>query len=175
MKELTSKRSKTDSDYEMIANLEWLSCWYYEDGLIELALNKNGNSIVIGEHGKLVIPAYVLDSLIVNGAKKNKLGMQFKSGVFVESDADLILEPQKSLSEMFADKNFRLTTLETVNKAKVVRTRPYMKNWKAKFAVNYDDTVVNAGQIEQSLEMAGRLVGLCERRPRYGRFTYELN
>lgn len=171
MKQLTVKRGKTDADQQLISDLEWLACWYLTDNQLEIAMS--GNKIVIGDHGAPILPAHVLDAVIVNGAKKSKLGMQFKSGVFVEDDAVLILEPKKSLTEMFSDPNFRIRTMETVARAKVPRTRPYMKNWQALVTINYDDTVVNKAQIEQALENAGRLVGVCERRPKFGRFVFE--
>lgn len=175
MRELTSKRSKTDTDYQLIADFEWVAGWYYKDDEVEIQVNKNGNSIIVGNHGAPVIPDRIMDAVIVNGAKKNKLGMQFKSGVFVDGDAELIIEPQKNLMEMLKDKNFRLTTMETVARMKIPRTRPYLKKWKARFLLNYDDSIVNSAQIEQALEMAGRLVGICERRPKYGRFLAEIS
>ncbi len=123
----------------------------------------------------MILPGHVVDAVLVNGAKKNKLGMQFKSGVFVDGDADLIIEPQKSIDALMLDQNFRMQSLETVNKARVVRTRPYLKQWQAAMLINFDDTVVNRAQIEQALEIAGRLVGCCERRPKFGRFTFTVN
>jgi hypothetical protein len=171
MKELTSKRNKTDADYKLIADVEWLAGWYLEPDQIEYAIN--GNDIALGDHGKPIIPGYILDAMMVNGAKKNKLGMQFKSGVFVDGDGELLFESKKDgLDKLMSNPNFRLQTLETVGKARVVRTRPYLKQWQVRFTANYDDTVVNLPAVEQSIEVAGRLVGLCERRPRLGRFTY---
>lgn len=170
MKELTSKRNKTDADYELIANVEWLAGWY-TDGPIDIATDRN--NLAIGDHGDLIIPDYILDAMMVNGAKKNKLGMQFKSGVFVDGDGELIFEGKNDgLDKLMSNPNYRLQTLETVNKARVLRTRPYLKQWQVRFTVIYDDTVVDRAAVEQSIEVAGRLVGLCERRPRLGRFTY---
>ncbi len=172
IKEITSKKNKTEADHILIANLEWLACWYYEDGQIEFALSSN--EVVAGDHGELILPREVLWAMLVNGAKKNKLGMQFKSGVFVERDAPLEFNGKADMASMMADANFRIVTLEKVGTAKVVRTRPYIKQWSVTFIATYDDTVVNKSHIEQSLDMGGRLVGLCERRPSYGRFTYEI-
>lgn len=172
LKKLTGKRNKTDADLALIADLEWLSCWYYEDNQCDIAVGSN--EILVGDYGRLVIPAHVLDATLINGAKKNKLGMQFKSGVFVDGDAELQIEPKKNLIEMQADKNFRFVSLETVQRARVVRTRPYLKNWSLPIDINYEDTIVDQAQIEQALDVSGRVVGLCERRPRHGRFTSEV-
>lgn len=173
LKKLTSKRNKTDADYMLISDLEWLASWYYESNQLSFAINNNG--IAIGDHGRLILPDYVLDPVLVNGAKKNKLGMQFKSGVFVEGDAPLDIGTDKPLDQLMHDKNYRMESLETVGQARVLRTRPYIKQWSATFMVHYDDTVVNKPEIEQALDAAGRLVGACERRPKFGRFTYSLN
>ena len=172
MKKLTSKRSKTDEDLALIGDVEWLACWYYEDGKCEFVTDNN--QVVIGDYGRLIMPSYVLESMLVNAAKKNKLGMQFKSGVFVPDDGELLITPDKSLPEMLADQNFRLTTLERVQAARVVRTRPYLKQWAVVFTVSYEDTIVDKAQIEQALDVGGKIVGLCERRPRHGRFTFEV-
>lgn len=171
MKKLTGKRNKTDADYALIADLEWLAGWYMEPNHVEFAIS--GNAIAVGDYGELIMPGYVLDAMMVNGAKKNKLGMQFKSGVFVDGDGELIFEGKDSgLDKLMANPNFRLQALESVQKARVLRTRPYLKQWQIRFTVNFDDTVVDQPAVEQSVEVAGRLVGLCERRPRYGRFTF---
>lgn len=173
MKKLTGKRNKTDADYALIADLEWLAGWYF-DSPVEFLINNDG--IAVGDHGAFIIPDYVLDAVLVNGAKKSKLGMQFKSGVWVDGHGKLEFDGvNQPIDEMFLDPNLRLTTLETIGKARIVRTRPFMKQWSVAFAVNYDDTVVDQTQIEQSLDVAGRLVGLCERRPRYGRFAYKVS
>lgn len=173
MKSLTSKRNKTDADFELIADLEWLAGWYMEPNHVEFAIS--GNAIAVGDYGDLIIPGYVLDAMMVNGAKKNKLGMQFKSGVFVDGDGALLFEGKdEGLDKLMPNPNFRLQALESVNTARVLRTRPYLKQWQCRFDVSYDDTVVDRPAVEQSIEVAGRLVGLCERRPRNGRFTYEV-
>jgi len=171
MKEITSKKNKTEADHILLANVEWLGCWYYEDNQVEFAVGSN--NVIIGDHGGLILPTTVIWGMIVNGAKKNKLGNQFKSGVFINADCSLDFEGKKDLSAMMADDNFRIVTIERVGTARVVRTRPYLKKWSVSPVINYDDTVVNRAQIDQALEVAGRLVGLCERRPSFGRFTYE--
>src|SRR5262245_4789228 len=172
MKKLTSKRSKTDEDLALIADVEWLACWYYEDGKCDFVTDNN--SVLVGDYGRLIMPGYVLESMLVNAAKKNKLGMQFKSGVFVDGDGELLITPEKSLTDMLADQNFRIVTLERVQQARVTRCRPYLKQWGVVFTISYEDTIVDKAQIEQALDVGGKIVGLCERRPRHGRFTFEV-
>ena len=56
LKEISSKRKKTDADFEAMANIE------YQAGLY---LNKNR---------EVIIPSRVLESVLVEGAKKSKEG-----------------------------------------------------------------------------------------------------
>lgn len=172
MKEITSKKKKTEADLLLMGDLEWVASWYYEDDQIEIAIN--GNALVIGDYGRLVLPTRVIDAMLLNAAKKNRMGNEFKSGVFVEQDASLELEPKKSLTEMQTDPNFRIATMERIKASKILRTRPYLKNWKSTFVINYDNTVVNRTAIEQAIEVGSRLIGLCERRPKWGRFSFEI-
>jgi hypothetical protein len=171
VKEITSKKDKTEADHILLGNIEWLGCWYYADNAIEFAVG--ANQVIVGDYGELILPTTVLWGMIVNGAKKNKLGQLFKSGVFIQDDVPLEFKGKRGMSEMMADESLRIVTIERVGTARVVRTRPYLKEWSVTPTINYDDTVVNKAQIEQALEVAGRLVGLCERRPSFGRFTVE--
>lgn len=172
LKEVTSKRSKTDADHELIGNIEWLGGWYYKDGACEFAVGSN--EVIVGDHGALILRFDIIWAMLVNSAKKNKLGNQFKAGVFVDNDVDLEFEGKRDLMSMMADDNLRIVTPEKVGTAKVMRTRPYLKKWQVSPIINYDDTVVNKSQIEQALEIGGRIIGLCERRPSYGRFACEV-
>lgn len=172
LKELTSKRNKTDSDLELIADVEWLGSWYYRNNEVEFAISQN--SIVLGDHGEAVMPMSNLLSTLIAAAKKNKLGNQFKSGVFIEDDATLLYSPKKSIAQALTDRDLRYQSMERVQSAKVLRTRPYLKTWEFDFTVNYDDTIVTQSQIEQSLDIGGRLIGFCDRRPTNGRFKAEI-
>ncbi len=65
MKEISGKRKKTDSDYEAMANIE------YKAGLYVDAKNN------------VIVPSRVLESVLVEGAKKSKEGKLALSGMFV--------------------------------------------------------------------------------------------
>jgi len=57
-------------------------------------------------------------------------------------------------------------------KSRVMRSRPVFPQWSAIVTVNYHS--LSADQILQIAERAGSVVGLCDWRPRHGRFTAEL-
>ena len=59
-----------------------------------------------------------------------------------------------------------------VMRAKVLRTRPRFNMWKLTFTAMYDESQLDLPTISQSIESAGAYVGLCDSRPKYGKFTY---
>ena len=172
MKGLTAKKNKTDGDYEIIANLEWLSGWYYKGDVIDVAMQ--GSDILIGDCGDLVIPTKVIFATFWGGAKQHKLGMKFKQGVFVIHDAELLFPQKRALDEMMADPNLRIGTMEKVNAAKVLRTRPKLLEWTIRLSFNFDDSVLDQRQIEMCMASAGSYVGIGERRPSWGRYAVKI-
>ena len=158
MKAVSSKRKKTDADFDELARLEWLAGLYRIDG-------------------DLVIPDYVLESTMIGGAKKSKRGPQAKCGLFFTEHASLQFEGKpdtitdETLSEMFASGRFTHTIGVKVGMAKVMRTRPMFRNWSCRALVQYDPDVINLRDIEEVAYDAGRLVGIGDWRPKHGRFT----
>jgi len=166
MKELTAKRKKTEQDHLNIARLEWEAGLYLEDGMVKL-------------------PARVLESTMWNGAKKSKNGIKWQSGCLVDEDfieldyrgPKIKFEqngqmPIEALDRYFDNLNHQ--QIVKVGTAKIVRTRPVFEQWSLTFTVNYDDEVINKSEILDAARNAGKLVGLCEMRPRFGRFDFEV-
>lgn len=153
MKEITGKRKKTEEDHGELSRIEWMAGLYV-----------NGD-------GKLIIPSDVLDSALVEGAKKSKLGKQFKSAVFVPYDALLNIGIVKYTVEgLWANENFRDVRGVRVGQARVMRTRPIFREWNTEFTVQFDDEQVNLADVTRAIRDCGKQVGLCDYRPKYGRF-----
>jgi len=153
MKEISSKRKKTDSDYEAMANIE------YRAGLY------------LSKKNELIIPSRVLESVLVEGAKKSKEGKLALSGMFVDTDALLDYEgAPMSVDELVASEDHRICVAVRVGMAKVMRTRPHLKNWSAKFKVSLNSDVANEAQLKRWVEDAGAYVGVGDWRPRHGRY-----
>ena len=57
--------------------------------------------------------------------------------------------------------------------SRVMRTRPIFNNWAAVVEVEFEDSILNEEQVERWVHAAGTQVGLCDWRPRCGRFTAE--
>ena len=52
----------------------------------------------------------------------------------------------------------------------IMRTRPIFPEWTLDFTLAYADDVISKDEVERALSDAGRLVGLCDWRPKFGRF-----
>ena len=161
MKAVSGKRKKTDADFDELARLEWLA------GLYRSA-------------DDLVIPDYVIESVMIAGAKKSKRGPQAKCGLFFTQHAALHFDGKPAtitddtLAEMFESGDFTHTIGVRVGMAKVMRTRPVFRNWSCNAIAQYDPDVLNLRDIEEIAADAGKLVGLGDWRPKHGRFMAEI-
>lgn len=152
MKAVSSKRAKTDADYEEMARIEFTAGLY---------MNGNGPCI----------PAHVIDAVLVNAAKKVKEGMSAKASVYCPEHADLEYDGPRDVAEMWADERFRHVAAVRVSMARVMRTRPVFREWKAKVTVKYEDSLVNLSQLDRWMEIAGSQIGVGDWRPQHGRFS----
>lgn len=151
MKAISAKRKKTDSDLEELARLEFFAGLY------------------MSESGP-ILPAMVIDATIINAAKRNREGVQAKSGFFTVSNAVLEYDGPRTADELWQDDRFRLSVPVRVQMARVIRTRPIFNQWAATVTVQHEDSVVNAAAVADWFNIAGALVGIADWRPRYGRF-----
>ena len=154
MKQISSKRIKTDADYEEMARIEFFAGLY---------LNEEGP----------IIPAHVVDALIVNAAKKSREGPSAKSGCFCLEHAKLEYDGPRTANDLWANEDFRFSALVRVQSARVARMRPIFKEWSTIITLHVEDTLVNPARVDEWLDAAGTQVGLCDWRPQYGRFTAE--
>ena len=161
IKAISGKRKKVDADYDEMARLEWLAGLYLAND-------------------DLIIPDFVIESTMINGAKKSKRGPQAKCGLFFTEHASLefagkpdIISDQ-TLAEMFASGDFTHTIGVKVGMAKVMRTRPMFRRWSFKAIAQYDPDVLNLRDVEEIAGDAGKLVGLGDWRPKHGRFEAEV-
>ena len=156
MKEISGKRKKTEADYEAMANIE------YQAGLY------------LNSKNEVIVPSRVLESVLVEGAKKSKEGKLALSGMFVDTDAILIYEGgSMTVKQLMESPEHRICVAVRVGMAKVMRTRPHFKNWTAKFKVSVNEQVANEAQLKRWLEDAGAYVGIGDWRPRHGRYEVE--
>jgi hypothetical protein len=151
MKEVSSKRGKTEADYEELAHIEFLA------------------SLYMGETGP-ILPATNIEAMLIAAAKKFKEGNQAKAGMYVKDNAPLVYDGPTNPEEMFLDDRFRDTRAVVIQRNRVMRTRAIFKRWEADVTVVYEDTVINESRVDEWMKTAGNIIGLLEMRPRLGRF-----
>lgn len=154
MKKYTSKKKKTEEDLLKIADLEWESGAYWKEGF------------------GLYMPAENVEATIVNGAKAFKKGKDAQKYLVV-SDLYIPFNYGENLSkeELIANYEYRDTRPMTVQRSKVMRTRPRFDQWNITFNLQYDEEKMDLNEVVQILDYAGQYVGLCDSRPKYGKFV----
>lgn len=154
LKKYTSKRNKTDEDLIKISDLEWESGAYWKEGL------------------GLYIPAENIEATIRNGGKTFKKGKDFEKYVTV---TDLYIPffygEDLTKEELIQNYEYRDTRIMTVQRSKILRTRPRFDQWNITFNLMYDEEKMDLDTIVNALEYSGSYVGLCDSRPKYGKFV----
>lgn len=155
-KELTGKRKKTDSDHEAIAKSEWLGSLYHSE--------KSGP----------YIPGQNMDATLQEAAKLQKLGKKFKQAVMVvEDEIPLKYTGPRDPEGLFAAGFLDVRGVK-VAMAKLMRCRPKFTSWAAEFTVAFNEDVLNVEEVKKAIQDAGLLIGVCDYRPRFGKFESEV-
>lgn len=154
MKKYTTKKKKTEEDLLKIADLEWEAGAYWMDDI------------------GLYIPAENVEATLINGGKANRKGTDIQKYVDVtDLCIPLIYGENLTKEELIKDYRYRDTRVMTVQRAKVVRTRPRFDRWEITFNLSYNEEKIDLDTIIDAMEYAGNYVGLCDSRPKYGRFV----
>ncbi len=111
--------------------------------------------------GELYIPAEAIKGTMVGGASYKKFG-KFAAKPFIA--AGVIITPTEvGLGTKDYDIDLRTVVIQ---RNRVVKARPKIENWKVKFTISYDETMItNHEDIRAILEEAGKRVGLLDFRP----------
>jgi len=154
LKKYTSKKKKTDEDLMTISDLEWEAGAYWKDGL------------------GLYIPGENVEATLQNGAKANKKGKDIQKYCDV-TDLYIPFDYGENLSkkELIKSMEYRDTRIMTVMRSKILRTRPRFDQWKIIFNLMYNEEKIDIDTIVNAMEYAGQYVGLCDSRPKYGKFV----
>lgn len=170
MKPLSAKRNKTIDDLELLGRIEW------EAGLY-----------ISPEDGFLCIPAVNIEKCFILAARKSKDGKKFEQGVYVlENYCRFVFNGGKTLQVKITEEvpNPGLDVLYKVEhidrrpvcvqRNTLIRTRPIFHDWYVDCTVAYDENIIDEHVLLNCIEVAGNYIGLCEMRPRFGRFDVEV-
>ena len=152
LKQISAKRGKTDADFEEMARIEWYASLYtFKE--------------------RLIIPSHVLEASFIGGARKLKLGKQAQAGLFVENHAQLAFDGDNlTIDQLFERDENRFTVPVRVQSSRIMRTRCIVEAWETDIVVVYEDTTLNRQVVLDAINACGEQVGLCDWRPKYGRF-----
>lgn len=155
--EATAKRNKTLEDHFETADREWAGGVYYKPGV------------------GVYIPAENVHRCLTDAARLVKLGKGIERGVFFpENEIPLQYDGPADIATLGKDENFRLVVPVKVGMKRVMRTRPKFDAWSLTATGMLDTTQLDVQELRTIAERAGKLIGLGDWRPRYGRFTAEL-
>jgi len=152
LKKVTSKRLKTDADYEAMARIEFLGGLYIFNGCP-------------------CIPAENIEATLIEGAKKIRRGMDAKAGLFVLEHSTILYDGPKDPEALWNTDAFRSRVSAKVQKNRVMRTRPIFNVWSIDVHCDFEDSLLNQNDVIEFARNAGSMVGVGDWRPRHGRFT----
>lgn len=159
LKELTSKRSKTDEDQNEIFHLKFLASCY------------------VNNKGQYIIPANMIMKSFQAASKENRLGAKFERSVFVFNDSLLKFDENgcspEELWQNFSDKYVDIRPVG-VQKAKIVTARMIVPKWSLEGELFYDDSQLNKSEIILAMQNAGSRYGIGTYRACYGRYQIEI-
>ena len=154
MKELTGKKTKTESDYLRIFELEWHAAIYHDDK--------------IGPY----IPSRNIDAMILRSARLVRKGPIVERATMCVTDkARVDYNGPRSLDGLWKNQAFRDVRSVVIGKARTMRCRPIFIEWAVAFEVAYDTDQIDEKPLMKIIADAGKKIGILERRPRYGRFS----
>lgn len=156
LKAVTSKRKKTDDDHIEIARIEYQGGLYHDE-----------------KFGPYV-PDKWLHSMLIEGARRNKMGKEFESFIQIEQEINPLAykgprEREKLWKEKFYD---RRCVGNQMNR--VVRTRPRFLNATLPFSIIILEGGPDIAVVREATDVASVAVGLGDGRPRFaGKFFVE--
>lgn len=157
IKKLTGQKKKTEDIHEQIKRLEWRAGFYEHEG-------------------RVVVPSDNVLGCIQNGSRTLKRGKDFNASVFAPvAFFPLVYDGPKDFDGLYGDGTSLYVDYRSVvvSQRRVMRSRPIFREWELQIELRFDEEIFNRQDLQQCIEIAGERIGLCERRPRCGRFLVE--
>lgn len=156
LKAISAKRKKTEDDLLGMARIEWTASLYYTK-----------------EQGYF-IKTECFEAAFLAAAKSKKLGTAFKQSVRIPDNPVFHFKHEKlSPSELFDMDAYKDCRTVKIGTSKILRCRPIFNQWSCEIEIWFDETRLNEEEIIQIVEYGARYIGICDYRPKYGRFTVD--
>ena len=121
--------------------------------------------------GHLYVPARCIKAAILNAASWYKFGKKSAKQIIAGCTR---LEPYEVVLTDSSDKKMKKYVIDrrpvVVQRARIIRARPLIEDWRLAFDLVYNDTMIGKPDlIREILEEAGQRIGLLDNRPqKYG-------
>lgn len=149
---------RTDDDLIELAHLEWIGSLYWDDE--------------VGPY----IPGDNAHACLLEAARLQREGKYIERGLLIKHDVNPLSYNggSRDLDALWGDENYRLIKGIKMGNARIMRCRPMFRQWSVNFEGTTDPTIIDFDVLADIVERAGRMVGLGDWRPRYGRFEANL-
>lgn len=152
-KAISSKRKKTEEDQLEIARIEWLAALYYN--------SQSG----------YFMKAECFEGAFYEAAKTQKLGKIFKEAVRIPDNPIFHFEHESlSPDQLFQVDEYRDLRTVKIQRSRVLCCRPIFNEWNCEVEIWYEETRLDEQELKDIINYAGRYIGICDYRPKYGRF-----
>lgn len=154
-----------------------------EDRLVELEEEQRRNDFAASayfDNDGFYLPDTVILAVFKEAAKTVRKGKDIDRAVLMtETEARIVTRKKfKSLTEAFADENFRLETPAKIpprTGALIWKCRCMIPTgWTLNFNLEFEDSLIAEKTIVEISGVAGALVGVGGWRPKFGRFITEV-
>lgn len=152
IKSITSKRKKTEDDQELIRRLEWEAGLYMDDTL--------------GPY----VPAENIERCFRDAGTVTRDGKQIQRAFLIEDERlPLLYRGPRDVPGLWGEA-YALTKPVRVQSSRTLRCRPLFREWSLDFTGRLDESLLDFDAFKAIVQRAGQMIGLCDFRPRYGRF-----
>jgi len=160
LKEVTSKRKKTEEDHEAILKIQWEASLYWSDML------------------GLYMPWENLSACLLKAAKSHKMGQKMGGISFTDPIGyEIQTKNHKDLEALKRDADNKFVKMVTIQRSKTLSCRPIFNDWNIDFSFESDPNYITANEVKTILLTAQSFGGLGVWRPTspqpgpYGKFT----
>lgn len=151
--EVTSKRKKAEEDHIEISRREWDGGLYFDPE--------------VGPY----IPGQNVERALLDSARMNRLGKSIERGVFITDNVIPLQYPgPRDIRELREDASFRHMASVKIGMSRTMRCRPMFREWSLETEGYLDEEQLDLAELRQIAIRAGKLIGLGDWRPRFGRF-----
>ena len=132
------------------------------------------------EDGTLYMPGAAIARLIREAGGSHKQRSTRKSLKYIVPAAVIVLNDEITLHDASGDPMIKIEVdsrpvVIPATKGRIMRHRARLEKWRASFALEIDENVLDGTTIHQLLEEGGRRIGVLDYRPEkggpYGRFS----